>query len=238
MPRRLPLLNIFENLTHLQNIDGIILSQKKKIVQKNEEIRKIQQNIENNNLEWENYRKLYDKERIELSRLELELKDVEEKLNKSQNQLYSGNVQSGKELSQWKSTMESHEKTKSNLEDYVINQIDKIEGMRIKEKEKEHQLLIQRFEKDIDSLKKDIKKMKSDLANNIQLRTDSIQNIPADILSLYEELRKKFSDPVVEMDGDTCRGCHLALPSSIAKRVRKKEEVIQCPNCQRFIFFK
>jgi len=118
----------------LNNQPGVSEELKKKIVQKNEEIRKIQQNIENNNLDWENYRKLYDKERIELSRLELELKDVEEKLNKSQNQLYSGNVQSGKELSQWKSTMESHEKTKSNLEDYVINQIDKIEGMRIKEK--------------------------------------------------------------------------------------------------------
>ena len=47
-------------------------------------------------IEWEDYRKVYDKERIELSRLELELKDVEEKLNKSQNRLYSGDVQSGR----------------------------------------------------------------------------------------------------------------------------------------------
>jgi predicted nucleic acid-binding Zn-ribbon protein len=234
----LPLLNIFECLTHLQNLDGIILNQKKKITQKNEEIRKTQQNIENKKIEWEDYRKVYDKERIELSRLELELKDVEEKLNKSQNRLYSGDVQSGKELSQWKSTMENYEKTKSNLEDYVINQIDKIEEMRIKEKEKEHQLSIQRFEKDIESLKKDIEKIKSDLANNIQLRTEAIQNIPEEVLFLYEELRKKFSDPVVEMDGDTCRGCHLGLPSSVAKRVRKKEEIIQCPNCQRLIFYK
>jgi len=123
--------------------------------------------------------------------------------------------------------MESYEKTKSNLEDYVINQIDKIEGMKIKDKEKEHQLFNQRFEKDIENLKKDIGKIKSDLANNIQLRTDATQNISADILSLYEELRKKFSNPVVEMDGDTCRGCHLALPSSVAKRVRKKEDIEQ-----------
>jgi len=109
------LLNNFESLTNLQNLDGIILNQRKKITQKNEEIRKIQQDLETKNLEWEKYRKLYDQERIELSRLELELKDVEEKLKKSQNQLYSGAVQSGKELSQWKFTMESYEKTKSNL---------------------------------------------------------------------------------------------------------------------------
>ena len=76
------MLNIFECLTHLQNLDGIILNQKKKITQKNEEIRKTQQNIENKKIEWEDYRKVYDKERIELSRLELELKEVEDKLNK------------------------------------------------------------------------------------------------------------------------------------------------------------
>ena len=71
------MLNIFECLNHLQNLDTIILNQKKKIVQKSEEIGKIQHHIENKKLEWENYRKLYDKERIELSRLELELKDIE-----------------------------------------------------------------------------------------------------------------------------------------------------------------
>ena len=232
------MLNNFESLTNLQNLDVIILNQRKKITQKNEEIRKIQQDLETKNSEWENYRKLYDQERIELSRLELELKDVEEKLKKSQSQLYSGAVQSGKELSQWKSTMENYEKTKSNLEDYVINQIDKIEGMKIKEKEKEHQLLIQRFEKNIENLKNDIEKLQTDLANNLLLRADATQIIPAEILALYEELRKKFPDPVVPMDGDTCQGCHLALPSSIAKRVRKKEEIIQCPNCQRLIFYK
>jgi len=232
------LLNIFECLNHLQNLDTIILNQKKKIVQKTEEIGKIQHHIENKKLEWENYRKLYDKERIELSRLELELKDIEEKLKKSQNRLYSGDVQSGKELSQWKLTMESFEKTKSNLEDDVLNQIDKVESMCIKEKEKENQISIQQFEKEIESLKNDIDKIKSDLAHNLQLRTEATQNIPAEILSLYEELRKKFPDPVVEMDGDNCRGCHLGLPSSIVKRVRKKEEIIQCPNCHRLIFFK
>ena len=93
------MLNIFECLTHLQNLDGIILNQKKKITQKNEEIRKTQQNIENKKIEWEDYRKVYDKERIELSRLELELKDVKEKKKKTQNRQYTGDIQSEKEMS-------------------------------------------------------------------------------------------------------------------------------------------
>mgnify|MGYP005864087229 CR=1 FL=1 len=219
------MLIIFEKLTNLQSLDGTILSLQKKITQKSEEVHK-------------QYRKSFDQERIELSRLELELKDIEEKLEKSQNRLYSGDVQSGKELTQWKTTMENFEKTKSNLEDQILNQIEKIELLSIKEKEKEHHLLLQRLERNIENLNNDIEKLKSDFAYNLQQRNNSALDIPIEILTLYEELRKKFLNPVVEMDDDTCQGCHLALPSSIAKRVRKKEELLQCPNCKRLIFFK
>jgi len=230
------LLNLFEKLAGLQNLDLTILNQKKKILKKNEEINKIQQQIEWEKLEWEKFRKLNEKERIDLSRLELELQDIEEKLKKSQNRLYSGDVQSGKELSQWKSSMENFEKTKSHLEDQIIAQIEKFEGMLIKEREKESRLRMQHSVNSIEQLKNEIMKHETDLTQNHCHRSDSIQELPTEVYALYEDLRKKYSNPVVEMDGDTCRGCHLSLPSTTAKSVRKKETLIQCPNCYRMIF--
>jgi len=232
------LLNIFEKLISLQNFDLTILSLKKKISQKNEDINKIVQQMEFEKFEWENYRKTYEKERIELSHQELELKDTEEKLKKSQNRLYSGDIQSGKELTQWKSSMDAYEKTKSLLEDQIIAQIEKIESMPIKEKEKELHMRFQTYEKSIDKFKLEIQKFEADLNQFIQNRALQVQEIPLDVYSLYEELRKKYPNPVVEMNGDTCQGCHLTLPSSLAKTVRKNENLTQCPNCYRLIFSK
>ncbi len=232
------MLDIFEKLISLQNFDLTILSLKKKISQKNEDINKIVQQMEFEKFEWENYRKTYEKERIELSHQELELKDIEEKLKKSQNRLYSGDIQSGKELTQWKSSMDAYEKTKSLLEDQIIAQIEKIESMPIKEKEKELHMRFQTYEKSIDKFKLEIQKFEADLNQFIQNRALQVQEIPLDVYSLYEELRKKYPNPVVEMNGDTCQGCHLTLPSSLAKTVRKNENLTQCPNCYRLIFSK
>jgi hypothetical protein len=124
------------------------------------------------------------------------------------------------------------------LEDQIIAQIEKIENMLIKEKEKELHTRFQNYEKSIDKFKLEIQKFEADLNQFIQNRALQVQGIPSDVYSLYEELRKKYPNPVVEMNGDTCQGCHLALPSSLAKTVRKNENLTQCPNCHRLIFSK
>ncbi|MBI2422223.1 MAG: PTS sugar transporter subunit IIA [Candidatus Hydrogenedentes bacterium] len=70
---------------------------------------------------------------------------------------------------------------------------------------------------------------------------DRIQNIRElvnpKILKQYDRLMKNRAPAVVPVEGDTCQGCFMKLPSQFAQRVRQDTDRIHtCNNCSRFIY--
>ena len=68
-----------------------------------------------------------------------------------------------------------------------------------------------------------------------------IENIRAlvnpKILQQYDRLDKRRAPAVVPVEGDTCQGCFMKLPSQYAQRVRMDANHIHtCNNCSRFIY--
>ncbi|MCX6089654.1 MAG: C4-type zinc ribbon domain-containing protein [Candidatus Atribacteria bacterium] len=229
---------IHKKLIALQNLDEKIVLSNKKISAKSEEIQRLSEERERDQAEWEEFRKTFNKERVELAHLELELKQIEEKLKKSQGKLYSGDIHSAKELEQWKANMETFEKSKTTLEDVVIGQLDKTEHLQLALKEKQARLHTRTndIEHSLARLKQEIGELKTNVEHLSTNRRDAFQVIPVGTSSLYQDLRKKYPNPVVELEGETCTGCHLTLPSTVLKSVRKQESLMQCPNCKRLIF--
>ncbi len=57
------------------------------------------------------------------------------------------------------------------------------------------------------------------------------------ILRHYDRLMKGRAPALVPVEGDTCQGCFMRLPSQFAQKVRQDEQHIHtCPNCSRFIY--
>ncbi len=57
------------------------------------------------------------------------------------------------------------------------------------------------------------------------------------ILKQYDRLMKGRAPAVVPVEGDTCQGCFMKLPSQYAQRVRMDPDHIHtCNNCSRFIY--
>lgn len=72
----------------------------------------------------------------------------------------------------------------------------------------------------------------------IQQRIDNIRGlVNPRILKHYDRLMKGRAPALVSVEGDTCQGCFMKLPSQFAQQVRQETEHIHtCPNCSRFIY--
>ena len=57
------------------------------------------------------------------------------------------------------------------------------------------------------------------------------------ILRQFDRLTKRLAPALVPVEGDTCQGCFMKLPSKFAQQVRQDQDHIHaCPNCSRFIY--
>jgi hypothetical protein len=54
----------------------------------------------------------------------------------------------------------------------------------------------------------------------------------------YERIREKRGTAVVEVVDETCQGCQLRLPAQQANELRRSEEIHQCPQCNRILFYR
>lgn len=72
----------------------------------------------------------------------------------------------------------------------------------------------------------------------IRTRIDNIRAlVDPRILSHFDRLMKSRPPALVPVEGDTCQGCFMKLPSQFAQRVRQDADHIHtCNNCSRFIY--
>ena len=72
----------------------------------------------------------------------------------------------------------------------------------------------------------------------IQERMDNIrQLVTPRILKQYDRLSKARPPALVPVEGDTCQGCFMKLPSQFSQKARQDtEHLYSCPNCSRFIY--
>lgn len=72
----------------------------------------------------------------------------------------------------------------------------------------------------------------------IQERMENIRAlVTPKVLKQYERLMKARPPALVPVEGDTCQGCFMKLPTQFAQKVRlDTEHLYSCSNCSRFIY--
>lgn len=72
----------------------------------------------------------------------------------------------------------------------------------------------------------------------IKQRIENIRSmVDPRIMKHYDRLTKGRAPALVPVEGDTCQGCFMKLPSQYAQRVRQDTDHIHtCNNCSRFIY--
>ncbi len=68
-------------------------------------------------------------------------------------------------------------------------------------------------------------------------REDLAPTMPANLLPLYESLRKSKSGRAIALvERGTCQGCRLSLTTQETQRARGGQQVVQCSSCGRILY--
>jgi PTS system nitrogen regulatory IIA component len=72
----------------------------------------------------------------------------------------------------------------------------------------------------------------------IRQRIDNIRSlVDPRVLAHYDRVMKARPPALVPVEGDTCQGCFMRLPSKFVQEVRQdREHIHTCQNCRRYIY--
>lgn len=229
-------------LLDLQEIDMEILYEEKKQKRLPNGIHEIEAVI--GSIEKEH---LKEKERVKelqlkIKRREIDSKTIDAKIVKNQDELYSGKTSDIKELKQLQKFIESMKNDQDKIEDDLLILMDEEDTFKIK---------ISKIEKELSQAKEQLEKRKLEVSREekeIQERIEEKNKKRLEIVNKisnhglmdrYRMLwREKEGKVVVEIDGPTCSGCNLSLPSDIIYHLQKDDLLITCPNCNRILIWK
>jgi predicted nucleic acid-binding Zn-ribbon protein len=173
-------------------------------------------------------------------RLEGELALLESKISELDAKLYSGAVTVPRELEAMQHEGAAMRERRASLEDEVL------EAMGGREELDEQLADLRRRRAELDArgaaLRAAVAEAQADvdreLAAALAARQDAASAIPADLSSLYEQLRARLGGvAAAPLVNGRCGGCHLALPATEVDRLRKEppETLVRCEQCERIL---
>lgn len=227
-----------KKLVMLQDIDNKLIAYKEKIDSIPKELNEVKEEKE------ELEKKIAElKEKLELlnekkTKMKEEIDDNNNKIKKVKNKLML--ISNSKEYQAMMRELDNFERlnrTKEEeytvlLEDISLHQKELDELL---EKEEEFSQRINDLENknttELEGLKAEIEKLEIE-------RKKSCELIPPPILSRYNFIRDRLSQPVVvAVSNGVCTGCYISVPPQTFVELQKGEQILNCPNCQRLIYW-
>jgi predicted nucleic acid-binding Zn-ribbon protein len=163
--------------------------------------------------------------------------DIEAKLKKSNDDLYSGRINNPKELSSLQQevrTMESQRKEQEDASLEIMSQIETVTAEQSaqsvyfktieSEWRSEHAALIDEAQR----LKTEIAKLKDE-------REAMAGQIEPEMLEFYNQLKAKKGLAVSKIEQGMCCGCRISLSTAELQRVRIGQ-VVECSSCHRILY--
>jgi predicted nucleic acid-binding Zn-ribbon protein len=169
--------------------------------------------------------------------LELEIRGLEDKISRSENQLYGGGITNPKELADIQAEVASLRRRRQALEEKCLEAMIEREEAEAKETQARQQLdeTEARWSADQADLISEREALEKRLAELEQERTELLDIIGADDLATYENLRRRKGGLAVTQDReDTCGVCGYAVSPNLKWQLRE-EGLVTCSNCERMI---
>ncbi len=169
--------------------------------------------------------------------LDLEIKSVVQKIQVTDNALYSGKG-SPKELRDLQDEIAALKRRQSQLEDELLEAMVHTD---------EGQAAVAEAQRALDQaqaawagsqvdLLAEQQRLEKEVAELETQRQQAASAIEAGVLSKYDAMRvKRRGQAVARLDGDSCATCGVEQTSMIAQQVRQGTELVYCASCGRIL---
>jgi len=203
----------------LQEIDKDIVREEKrqkKLPARIHEIETIKVNIERKvNAKKENLKELQSR----IKRKEMDARSITTKIEKHQDELYGGKISDIKELKQLQKAIELLIENRDDIEEDLLVLMDKEDEIKANLKKADEELSKVNYQ--LEQKKEEVNQLETEIKKRIEQKREKRKEIAnritnSDLLKRYNILwKEKEGEVVVEVDGPTCGGCNLSLPSDI-----------------------
>jgi uncharacterized protein len=170
--------------------------------------------------------------------LDLEIKSLVQKIQQTDQMLYSGKVTNPKELGDMQNELASLRRRQSQLEDELLEaMVHSDEGQ---EAVSQAQHGLEQAQIAWNGSQSDLvfeqQRREKELADLIARRKQAATAVDPGSLSRYEALRaKKRGQAVSLLQGDSCALCGVEQTSTIAQQVRQGAQLVLCESCGRIL---
>ena len=184
--------------------------------------------------------------RIQVDRLELEIKSVDETLSRYRAALNAS--KSNKEyaaiLTELNTTKADSSKIEAQTLELMKNvDIDQVQCSLIQEQ-------IEKEKNELNEIRRQseeqAKKFEAEIAQIEQQWQSAAKDAPADALETFKRVAETYDgEAIAEIEVHdsrsgiyTCGGCFMSLTTETANTLLSRDEIIRCPNCTRILYFK
>ncbi len=173
-----------------------------------------------------------------LQALELKITALEDKIESSEQQLYSGAIKNPKELASLQEELDYLYRRKSNEEESLLEAMIGVEEREVmwKNAQAHWEIVEAAWTASQAKLCQERDELLARLAELAELRVSREQAVDTTDLSAYENLRqRKGGTAVARLQGNLCLSCHVEVPSSLSQQARQGESLIFCGSCGRIL---
>ncbi|MDA8168537.1 MAG: C4-type zinc ribbon domain-containing protein [Nitrospiraceae bacterium] len=170
---------------------------------------------------------------------DLELEEMDQKIKKLKGR--TSEIKTNKEYQAHLKEIEAAEKERFSYEDGILAIMEQIEasekalrteGASVKEEDAK-----------LDAMRRELDIRKAGAEKELEglkaKRTEFVKSIEPDVYALYmHQLKKHNGLAVAEARGEVCKGCNMNIMPQLFVEIRKNEQINQCPQCDRILFYK
>jgi hypothetical protein len=167
------------------------------------------------------------------------LDDINEKIKKLKARMTE--IKTNKEYQAHLKEIEAAEKELYTLEDEILLIMEEIDNSSKQIKSEEARLKSEKDKVEAfrETLKREVSEAEKDLLAFREERAKIVDVIDKELYNLYMSLIESGKGTAVaEAKEEVCQGCNMNIPPQLFVEIKRNEEILQCPQCHRILFYR
>ena len=168
---------------------------------------------------------------------EVELAVVEEKIARLESR--RDTLRTEREADALQNELAAATSEKSVLEEEILLLMDELESKNtiLAKVEREAEEIGRQSESDIAMLEERIRRFTAQMDEHQARFEEGLSGLSASVRPKFVKLTGTANGKaIVRIDGEICEGCRVKVPFHLAGEVSKRDRVISCSNCGRFLY--
>jgi predicted nucleic acid-binding Zn-ribbon protein len=148
-------------------------------------------------------------------------------------------VKTNKEYQALLSEIDAIKEANSRQEEEILRLMEEIEEVKrsLGRREKEVAASLEKIEGEKQRIQEKMSQDDAGWKKQMERREVLTRQMEKKLFRLYNTLQEKRRVGVVRVKNETCQGCFLNIPPQMYIEVQKNNALIQCPHCNRILFF-